>query len=85
MRGKELLTHDQRDLFMSIPDAINEHDIERHSTFTSEDLGFINKHQRNHNRLWIALQLAVLRYPGWTLLQIKSYSMPNANSIKNKI
>lgn len=75
MRGKELLTHDQRNLFMSIPDDMNEHDIERHYTFISEDLGFINKHRRNHNRLGIALQLAVLRYPGWTLFQIKD--IPN--------
>ncbi|MDT2688432.1 MULTISPECIES: DUF4158 domain-containing protein [Enterococcus] len=75
MRGKELLTPDQRNLFMSIPDDMSEHDIERHYTFTSEDLEFINKHRRNHNRLGIALQLAVLRYPGWTLFQIKD--IPN--------
>lgn len=71
MRGKELLTLDQRKTFMSIPDDMNEHDIEIHYTFTSEDLGFINNHRRDHNRLGIALQLAVLRYPGWTLFQIK--------------
>ena len=39
---------------MSIPDDMSEHDIERHYTFTSEDLEFINKHRRNHNRLGIA-------------------------------
>lgn len=71
MRGKELLTPEQRNLFMSIPDDMAEHDIEMHYTFTSEDLRFINKHRRDHNRLGIALQLAVLRYPGWTLFQIK--------------
>src|SRR5690606_4471082 len=69
------LTPDQRNLFMSIPDDMGEHDIERHYTFTSENLEFINKHRRNHNRLGIALQLAVLRYPGWTLFQIKD--IPN--------
>lgn len=71
MRGKELLTPDQRNRFMSIPDDMSEYDIEMHYTFTSEDLAFINKHRRDHNRLGIALQLAVLRYPGWTLFQIK--------------
>ncbi|PDZ93850.1 hypothetical protein CON36_37000, partial [Bacillus cereus] len=40
-------------------------------TFTSQDIDFINKHRRDYNRLGIAVQLAVLRYPGWTLLQIK--------------
>lgn len=71
MRGKELLTPDQRNIFMLIPDDMAEHDIEMHYTFTSEDLTFINKHRRDHNRLGIALQLAALRYPGWTLFQIK--------------
>jgi TnpA family transposase len=75
MRGKELLTPEQRNMFMSIPDDITEHDMEIHYTFTSEDLEFINKHRRDHNRLGIALQLAVLRYPGWTLFQIKN--VPN--------
>lgn len=58
-------------MFMSISDDITEHDIEIHHTFTSEDLGFINKHRRGHNLLGIALQLAVRRYPGLTLFQIK--------------
>lgn len=75
MRGKELLTPDQRNMFMSISDDMPEHEIEIHYTFTSEDLGFINKHRRDHNRLGIALQLAVLRYPGWTLFQNKN--IPN--------
>jgi len=60
---------------MSIPDDMSDHDIEMHYTFTSEDLEFINKHRRDHNRIGIALQLAVLRYPGWTLFQIKD--IPN--------
>jgi len=71
MRGKELLTLDQRNMFMSIPNDMTERDMEMHYTFTSKDLAFINKHRREHNRLGIALQLAVLRYPGWTLFQIK--------------
>lgn len=71
VRGKELLTSDQRNMFMSIPDDINEHDIEMHHTFTIEDFKFINKHRRDHNLLGIALQLALLRYPGWTLFQLK--------------
>lgn len=75
MRGKELLTSDQRNMFMSIPDDISDHDIEMYYTFNLEDLEFINKHRRDHNRIGIALQLAVFRYPGWTLFQIKD--IPN--------
>lgn len=85
MRGKELLTSDQRNMFVSIPDDMNEHDIEMHYTFTSEDLGFINKHRRDHNRLGVALQLAVLRYPGWTLFQIKDIPSPILDYIAKQI
>lgn len=71
MRGKELLTPEQRSMFISIPNDMIEHDVEMYYTFTSQDIDFINKHRRDYNRLGIAVQLAVLRYPGWTLLQIK--------------
>lgn len=85
MRGKELLTPEQRNMFMSIPEDITEHDMEIHYTFTSEDLEFINKHRRDHNRLGIALQLAVLQYPGWTLFQIKTYLIMYLRSFRNKL
>lgn len=72
MRGKELLTSEQRISYMSIPDDMLERELEKHFTFTIDDIAFINKHRRDHNRLGIAVQLAVLRYLGWTLFQIKS-------------
>ena len=55
---------------MSIPKDMTDHEIEKHYTFTSEDISFINKHRRDYNRLGIAVQLAVLRYPGWSLSQM---------------
>ncbi len=58
-------------MFISIPNEMIEHDVEMYYTFTSQDIDFINKHGRDYNRLGIAVQLGVLRYPGWTLLQIK--------------
>lgn len=76
MRGKELLTPEQRALFMSVPQDMAEYEIERYYTFTSQDIEFINKHRRDHNRLGIAVQLAVLRYPGWTLFQVKDIPKP---------
>ncbi|MEK3988726.1 MULTISPECIES: DUF4158 domain-containing protein [Robertmurraya] len=67
MRGKELLTSDQRNMFMSIPDDISDHDIEMYYTFNLEDLEFINKHRRDHNRIGIALQLGNLPSIGLSL------------------
>jgi hypothetical protein len=45
MRGKELWTLDQRNIFLTIPDDMTELDMEKHYTFTSEDFAFINKIQ----------------------------------------
>ncbi|MCR6869412.1 DUF4158 domain-containing protein, partial [Bacillus thuringiensis] len=34
-------------------------------TFSKRDLEIINKRRREENRLGFAVQLAILRYPGW--------------------
>lgn len=40
--------------------------------FSKRDLEVINKRRREENRLGFAVQLAVLRYPGWSYNHIKS-------------
>lgn len=40
-------------------------------TFSKRDLEIINKRRREENRLGFAVQLAVLRYPGWPYTHIK--------------
>ncbi|WP_311764926.1 DUF4158 domain-containing protein [Paenibacillus agricola] len=40
-------------------------------TFSQHDLDIINKHRRDHNRLGFAVQLAILRYLGWSLSDLK--------------
>ncbi|MEJ3718486.1 DUF4158 domain-containing protein [Paenibacillus polymyxa] len=34
-------------------------------------LDIINNHRRDHNRLGFAVQLAILRFPGWSLSDLK--------------
>ncbi|MDN8593152.1 Tn3 family transposase [Paenibacillus sp. 11B] len=70
MRGKELLTLDQRAEFMQIP-SDDDWDLGTYYTFSQHDLDIINKHRRDHNRLGFAVQLAILRYPGWSLSDLK--------------
>lgn len=41
-------------------------------TFSKRDLKIINKRRREENRLGFAVQLAVLRYPGWSYTHTKS-------------
>lgn len=69
-RGRELLTSDQKLEFMRIP-AESEWELGTYYTFSQHDLEIINNHRRDHNRLGFAVQLAVLRYPGWPLSDLK--------------
>ncbi len=45
-------------------------------TFSKRDLEIINKRRREENRLGFAVQLVILRYPGWPYTHIKS--IPNS-------
>ena len=69
-RGRELLTPEQRQSFMQIPE--DEWILGTHFTFSKRDLEIVNKRRREENRLGFAIQLAVLRYPGWPYTHIKS-------------
>ncbi|WP_458413360.1 Tn3 family transposase [Schinkia sp. CFF1] len=70
-RGKELLTADQRAEFVKIPADMTERELETYYTFSQYDLEIIKRHRRDHNRLGFAVQLCVLRYPGWSLSDVE--------------
>ncbi|WP_394189582.1 Tn3 family transposase [Paenisporosarcina quisquiliarum] len=69
-RGRELLTPEQRQALMQIPG--DEWVLGTYYTFTKRDLEIINKRRREENRLGFAVQLAVLRHPGWPYTHIKN-------------
>ncbi|MEK4924924.1 Tn3 family transposase [Cytobacillus sp. FSL R5-0569] len=48
-----------------------EWELATYYTFSQHDLEIINRHRRDYNRLGFAVQLALLRYPGWSLTDIK--------------
>ena len=62
-RGRELLTKEQRLNFMKFPE--DEWSIGSYYTFSKDDIEIIKKHRKEENQLGFAIQLAVLRYPGW--------------------
>ncbi len=68
-RGRELLTTEQRKILMEM----SEDDLIGGTcyTFSNQDLEIINKRRREENRLGFAMQLAVLRYPGWSYTHVK--------------
>lgn len=63
IRGRELFNEDQRNSFMKILE--DEFSIGFYYTFSKEDLEIIMKHRKEENQLGFAIQLALLRYPGW--------------------
>jgi TnpA family transposase len=69
-RGRELLTPEQRQTLLQIPE--DEWVLGTYYTFSKRDLEMINKRRREENRLGFAVQLAILRYPGWPYTHIKS-------------
>lgn len=75
MRGKELLSEEERLTLISIPSDISDREIGIHYTLSATDIEFIKQHRRDPNRLGVAVQLSVLRYPGWSLSNTKE--IPN--------
>lgn len=54
---------------MKIPE--DEFSIGSYYTFSKEDLEIIMKHRKEENQLGFAIQLALLRYPGWSYTSFK--------------
>ena len=71
LRGRELLTADQREEFVKISVDISEHELGAFYTLSQFDHEIIKRHRRDHNRLGFAVQLCVLRYPGWSLTDVE--------------
>lgn len=69
-RGRELFTQDQRNSFMEIPE--DECSIGSYYTLSNYDIEIINKRRRPENKIGFAIQLSVLRYPGWSYTHIEN-------------
>lgn len=63
-RGRVLLTKEQRVNFMKYPE--DDWSVGSYYTFSKEDIEIIKSHRKEDNQLGFAVQLAVLRYPGWS-------------------
>lgn len=65
------LNLEQRQAFIQVPPDLSDREIARYYTFTEKDRELINRRRRDSNRLGFAVQLALLRFPGRTLMEIK--------------
>ncbi|ADH09928.1 TPA: Tn3 family transposase [Bacillus paranthracis] len=74
MGVKQLLSEAQRNELMDLS-RLTEWDLVTFHTFSKHDLHLIFKHRRGYNRLGFALQLALIRYPGWALTEYNDIPM----------
>ena len=55
---------------------MGQREIARYYTLSDDDLKRIRRHRRDHNRLGYAVQLGLLRYPGWPFRPAESVPVP---------
>jgi TnpA family transposase len=75
LRGRELLTPEQRLELVRIPGDISEQELGRNFTLSDFDLELIKNRRRDYNRIGFAIQLCVLRFPGWSLNDVETIPM----------
>src|SRR4051812_2784206 len=67
MSASHQLTDSQRTKLLQSHHHFRRREMVRHWLLTPEDLRRIQARRREHNRLGFAVQLCLLRYPGWPL------------------
>lgn len=80
-----LLTDEQRLEFTRIPPNIDDWEIAKHYTFSEKDKEIINRRRRDYNRLGFAVQLGMLRNPGWVLTSFDDIPEPVLEYIAEQI
>jgi len=74
MPRRSILSAAERDSLLVLPDSQDE--LIRHYTFSEPDLSLIRQRRGDANRLGIAVQLCLLRFPGQGLLPDATVPMP---------
>ncbi len=64
---------------------LSERDIARYYTFTEKERELINRRRRASNRLGFAVQLALLKFPGRTLMEVKDVPRPVLTAIAEQV
>ncbi len=67
MSAPQQLTQAQRDRLQTAHHLLRRREMVRHWLLSEEDRTRIDERRRRHNRLGFAVQLCLLRYPGWPL------------------
>ena len=68
MATREVLSPAKRASLFKLPENLSERELARHYTLSEVDLNFIARHRGSQNRLGLAVQLCLLRFPGRGLI-----------------
>lgn len=79
------LNPEQRYALTQIPSDLSDRDIARYYTFTEKERELINRRRRASNRLGFAVQLALLEFPGRTLMEVKEVPRAVLTAIAEQI
>src|SRR5258708_9704899 len=79
------LNPEQRHALTQIPSDLSDRDIARYYTFTEKERELINRRRRASNRLGFALQLALLKFPCRTLMEVKEVPKPVLAAIAGQV
>src|SRR6516165_8037252 len=67
MSAPQQLTEQQRNRLQTAHYSLPRREMVRYWLLSTDDIRRINEKRREHNRLGFAVQLCLLRYPGWPL------------------
>lgn len=67
LKSGELLTEEQIQMLKEFPSDLSAREMAAYYSFSQNDIEIINRHRSGHNKLGFAVQISVLRYPGWPL------------------
>jgi TnpA family transposase len=70
--GGEFLTSKERKEYMKLPNNVASFEIEKFFMLSDEDIKVINKHRKASSKLGFAVQLCIIRYTVWTLIDFEN-------------
>lgn len=71
-RGGEFLTSKERKEYMKLPNNVASFETEKFFILSDDDIKVLNKHRKASSKLGFAVQLCIIRYTGWTLMDFEN-------------
>src|SRR5438034_10306478 len=79
------LNPEQRHALTQIPSDLSDRDIARHYTFTEKERELMNRRRRASNRIGVAVQLALLKFPDRTIMEEKEIHKAELTAIADQL